>query len=722
MRFPIAPLLFALAALQESLYDYLGYNNAAALCTVSSWIFAGSTITQALEGLLTSVEINIQVLEHKLEPLFETWQYGNRKPLRLSHTSVFTFTEPPTFLTIGTGAEAKPSTDVTFSYDELISPSSAVVPVHVSNAGLSVGATGNYRAPSAWSTPFVYETILVSSVASTPSASVLATPISGPPDKSTFYHPVPTLPCVAAPSDALEMSASEFVPTSPSSNPALTTADSSLATSATTIIASTVSLAAPTSLILTQHQLFIEIVRPEHHLPSKLNRSLTFYLGLFIFLGLSIAIQISFNLYVLRNRVQCSCQAQLEELVQIRLLIEKFEDFPNILDNHNILLGELRAYMDLASREHNTFYKAKMPVSNEAEALTKVHQSVVSSPVALLTNDTRLKMHSPPEPRQTSRKLNDELAPSVSSHISARVAKLSKNIRVHEQRVDQALDELFQVTAQYPRLSPMRLAPTTAPSLTERRKTAWRAEINTSPLAHRVRRKTGTGIPTPDPSRAQSRAELLEAQSSTSLQAHIEDSTSMAFSPAATSSPLTAITRTPYPAIRMPIDSRAITESATTSTTAPLISPSGPSLVTEPLPPQSPEETSLGTQCFRPLALDPDTSRFPPISHSHSPLTGPLLSQTSQKRLSTTPCSSPPAQRPNASKFPSVTQSRPLPPTKPPLQSTEETLSDTPYSRPPILKPDITVEVEGYVAIHKRKWLADRQRQRLTEPQRNRGD
>ncbi|CEL62300.1 hypothetical protein RSOLAG1IB_10358 [Rhizoctonia solani AG-1 IB] len=689
MRFPIAPLLFALAALQESLYDYLGYNNAAALCTVSSWIFAGSTITQALEGLLTSVEINIQVLEHKLEPLFETWQYGNRKPLRLSHTSVFTFTEPPTFLTIGTGAEAKPSTDVTFSYDELISPSSAVVPVHVSNAGLSVGATGNYRAPSAWSTPFVYETILVSSVASTPSASVLATPISGPPDKSTFYHPVPTLPCVAAPSDALEMSASEFVPTSPSSNPALTTADSSLATSATTIIASTVSLAAPTSLILTQHQLFIEIVRPEHHLPSKLNRSLTFYLGLFIFLGLSIAIQISFNLYVLRNRVQCSCQ--------------------------------------------------EMPVSNEAEALTKVHQSVVSSPVALLTNDTRLKMHSPPEPRQTSRKLNDELAPSVSSHISARVAKLSKNIRVHEQRVDQALDELFQVTAQYPRLSPMRLAPTTAPSLTERRKTAWRAEINTSPLAHRVRRKTGTGIPTPDPSRArelfyfmlfvladmrnvESRAELLEAQSSTSLQAHIEDSTSMAFSPAATSSPLTAITRTPYPAIRMPIDSRAITESATTSTTAPLISPSGPSLVTEPLPPQSPEETSLGTQCFRPLALDPDTSRFPSISHSHSPLTGPLLSQTSQKRLSTTPCSSPPAQRPNASKFPSVTQSRPLPPTKPPLQSTEETLSDTPYSRPPILKPDITVEVEGYVAIHKRKWLADRQRQRLTEPQRNRGD
>ncbi|CAE6342722.1 unnamed protein product [Rhizoctonia solani] len=757
MHIPIAPLLLALAALQESLYDYLGYNNAADLCAVSSWFFAGSIITQVLKGLVTGVEINIQIVERQLEPLFGSWIYGSWSTPHLGHTSLFSFADPLTspFFTIGTGAEAEYSPYATFSYDAATRPSSTVAPVYSFNTGLSASATSNYPVPSAtlrtpWSISLVDETAPVSSAVPTPSVLVSATPISAPPDEWAFNSPLPTPPCVfPVHPAAMGMSVSEIAPASPPSNAGFTATDYSVAKSAPTIVATTTSLVSSTNSNSTKHQLSVEIVRPEYHRPSKLDHSWTFHHGLVIFMGMSIAIQFGLNLYLSRGRVQCSCQAHLEQLAQIRLLLEELGDIPYIVDDYDLLPSGLRTYVDLASCGRNTFVRgegrqitaepAKTPMSNEAESFTKVYQSAATSPIASSTDHTRTKLRAQAELYLTPRKFNDALfTPSSSPHISARVAKLSEDIRIHEQRVDQALEELIQVAGQYPRPSPMQSVPTGASSWAEIRKTARRSEANTSPLAHRVGDMAEIGLFTPDPSRGQSRTEISGAQPSMTSRL-IEDSRSMIFNPVATSSPLSApftglsaISYAPSHTLGMSMCPGAITESgkekwlpaeltpygwhfsATTSILVPSTSQSGPSLITEPLPPQNSKETSFGTNYSRSLAPEPDTSYFLSISQSRPLLLAePLPPQTPEGMSFGTPYSCPPAPGPGTSKFPSTSRSGPLllaGPLSP--QTSKEASFGISYSRPPAPKPDTTVQSESWVAIHKREWLAERQRNR----------
>ncbi|KAG8737545.1 hypothetical protein FRC10_008075, partial [Ceratobasidium sp. 414] len=279
-------------------------------------------------------------------------------------------------------------------------------------------------------------------------------------------------------------------------------------------------------------------------------------------LPLPVYLGIVIGLYLARPK-----DAGTPDIRKVLRVLEELGDLPRIISEYDISPGELRDYIELAVRTRESEYgnpTAEPEISNvqgkycilfkrsSAPCLAPAQVDLTASPSTagmfifappflglILTATT------PGTPDVANP--SDGLATEPEDGLAAsRLARLSAEMREHDERFDWALEDLFEGLRNLPRRADMSMeddAPVAGPSV-ERRGTEMRGRENVSPLAHRGAGGLELGGMMPTPESFRPRAELGARRA----RGNAADA-AITFDPVATSSPVRARQPTSYASI-----------------------------------------------------------------------------------------------------------------------------------------------------------------------------
>ncbi|QRV93016.1 hypothetical protein RhiJN_21034 [Ceratobasidium sp. AG-Ba] len=535
-----SPLIFIASLLYKTWFAGLGYDTAAVLSAVSPVYSLGDYIAQALIG--QHVYSTIRFGTHHPRPFLTRLLDDTPsppRPARASPWSLIHYIDP-----LDTGARAEYSPCAVLSIDD-VTPTrlwTMTAPVQASNAGPSTGVESGPMSPLpptswSWTTTPVDELEPVSDAVPTPSLTAALVP--GPPDAGAFGGPSLMLSTSVAPArdGVAGTSVSDLAPTLPLSSAGF---ECAVCTPAPPVMVVSPSPGEPAGYEPRTSLGRWELCRS--WLGVGWASQWSWVLGTVASIAVQIAVTVYLSrLYFLRRR-QGPEPSPISELVQIRRLLEEFRDIRRILDEHNLEPAELRAYIGAASSARNTPVRGAARQVTEGPARrvappaqglsppvgfktsTTAHRSVGSSPIA---RETRIEIR--PSPKMPTRTRSDGRFDSTQKLLD-RIRRISENVR----RIDQAIDELTEVRGEYHRPGPVRPVQAEPPDPREAKKTARRAELNTSPLAYKSR-LPGVGPLALDPPHHPSRLGPTAVPRS-----NVEGSKPTAFHPPATSTPASA--------------------------------------------------------------------------------------------------------------------------------------------------------------------------------------
>ncbi|QRV85530.1 hypothetical protein RhiJN_13548 [Ceratobasidium sp. AG-Ba] len=523
LLFVIAPLMFIVASVRQTLVTHFGHHDETGLCALSTWYFSTSIVMETFKLVYKYVETD--VVGYKAEPQFAPWPYDYWNTPRHEPTSLWSLVAP--FYTPDTGVRTVYSPYGTLSLDGFApsGPSSAVPPVHALDAGLSIGDWSMGYAPRPipprrWSSTAVGRFETAEDVV--PAPSDLAASIPSP-DAWAFDGPSPTPSPGVTPAHGatVSMSVSDVAPSLLLSSAG---SESAVATPAPTCEVAAPSLAQPAD-----HKLAIE-PGPVDHRPGRGDG------------------------YYARFPQEPE-SATAAELAEVRDLLVQLKDIQHILDQFGLSPEQLRDYIEAAvaaqdapvqetsqrvleGRPDHEASRAQEPRPlNEAEPVVEVHQSVVTSPMVPSPADSRTRPDSYSE-ASASTWSHEPSGSSMSSDLpAARVSSSPEDVFQGERPPVAGSDDSMDAAGQYPRhLSPTQSSWTGSSPSDEIWGNAKRIELNASPLAHK---STMAGLLLDLPRRPP-RIKVRRSGPSVESSASIEELSSMDFEPDTTLSPVPA--------------------------------------------------------------------------------------------------------------------------------------------------------------------------------------
>ncbi|KAG9078164.1 hypothetical protein FRC06_008504, partial [Ceratobasidium sp. 370] len=489
MFIPLLPFLMIAASLQESVFNYFNYNNAADLAGWTSRFFASSTVSQALLGAVTFVELRV-------EPLFPSLVNNVWTSLQLENVPLSSF-----FVTA-------PGSSDSAGYGSCLSlldgglaptrPSSAVAPIRGFANRPSTSATSHHPRTTQYA----------SLASSSPIPTLTSLPVAAPSSGTEFLsHPsanthseleatgLPTVITMQVP--PVGPSAGEVVWALSSSFPRLESDAYTLATPDLTVATST-----PTPIVSSAvHPTPPAATGALADRPSLASRYAWILPWM---LPVAIHLSIGIGIYLAHPK-----EAGLPDILRILRLHEELRDLPRIIDRHNISPGELRSCIELAVRTRRSVNGNPMPEPEVMSAQNSVAPPSVSralsagsSPVPGPSNARTANTPNPPGGLAAT---TDDLATAV-----ARFVRLSAEMQARQARADQAMKEVIDSAPRRSEDSLERDAPVASTSA-ERWKTEMRERTNVSPLAPKIlKRSSGLLVrgvlPTPESLRMRTRA------------------------------------------------------------------------------------------------------------------------------------------------------------------------------------------------------------------------
>ncbi|KAG9083182.1 hypothetical protein FRC06_004667 [Ceratobasidium sp. 370] len=476
MFIPLLPLLTIAASLQESVFNYFNYNNAADL---ASW-----TSRLRTEG--------------QVEPLFLSFVNDVWMSLQLENAPLSSYFNPAFVTALGSGDPVGYGSCLSLSDGGLAPtrPSSAVAPIRGFANRPFTSATSPFPLPTRLAT---------------------TTRPSGPAPDSTGepHNPWATQDASLVSSSSLPTSTSLPI-AAPSSGPeflshplAITYGepDASVATSTPMPVVSSAVHPTPPPAAGAPAD------RPS--LASRYVWTLLWMLPIAIHLGIGAGIYLA-----QRRLTQYRCQdpeAGLPDILKILRLHEELKGLPHIIHLYDISPGELQSYIELAVRTRRSLYgnptaepevmRAQDPVAPPSVSRTpSAGPSPVPGPSNARTPDT-------PNPPSGLAAMSEDLASAV-----ARFDRLFAEVQTREARIDLAMRRLSEDIDCAPGSEELSLesnAPV-ASSSDERHKAETRARTSGDTLGHKVTKRTsrmvmGGELPTPEPSRGRSQSRVPRA-------------------------------------------------------------------------------------------------------------------------------------------------------------------------------------------------------------------